>query len=322
MRAIERSPERPAVAPNADPQPITPRKPFAELVAIVETTVAATSARVYRLTYEKWSVWASAQGVDEFALTPGNVSKFLDSQDATRATKQRQLSALRKLVEMLAILDYANPEWAALHGALKKVKVSGNGGGHEHDKRALTPAQADKALRAWAGDTLADKRNRALIAVLFLAGLRRSEAVALKWADVDFSEGVLTVRHGKGDKRREVPLLGDFAVSALRAWKDAQPPDREYVFCPLKRSKRVLGDDKPMLPNEVYRVVKATEKLTGIPFAPHDARRTLLTEYIDQTGDVPGAQRIAGHANEATTLRYAQAATARELRRKTKLRYG
>ncbi len=56
--------------------------------------------------------------------------------------------------------------------------------------------------------------------------------------------------------------------------------------------------------------------------SPPGARRTLLTEYIDQTGDVPGAQRIAGHANEATTLRYAQAASARELRRKAKLRYG
>ncbi len=73
---------------------------------------------------------------------------------------------------------------------------------------------------------------------------------------------------------------------------------------------------------DVDRIVKATEKLTGITFAPHDARRTLLTEYIDQTGDVPGAQRIAGHANEATILRYAQAASARELRRKAKLRYG
>jgi integrase len=72
----------------------------------------------------------------------------------------------------------------------------------------------------------------------------------------------------------------------------------------------------------VYRVVKATEQRTGIVFAPQDARRTLLTDYIDQTGDVPGAQRIAGHANEATTLRYAQAASARELRRKAKLRYG
>ena len=98
--------------------------------------------------------------------------------------------------------------------------------------------------------------------------------------------------------------------------------ERQYVFCPLRKSRHLLGDDKPMPATDVYRVVKVTEARTGIPFAPHDARRTLLTEYIDQTGDVPGAQRIAGHSNEATTLRYAQAANARELRRKARLRYG
>jgi hypothetical protein len=78
----------------------------------------------------------------------------------------------------------------------------------------------------------------------------------------------------------------------------------------LKKSRNVLGEDKPMPDTDVYRVVKTTERFT------------LMTEHIDQTGDVPGAQRSAGHANEATTLRCAQAANARELRRKAKLRYG
>ncbi len=106
------------------------------------------------------------------------------------------------------------------------------------------------------------------------------------------------MRHGKGDKPREVPLLGDFALEALERWKAAQSRvagERQYVFCPLKKSRNVLGGDRPMPDTDVYRVVKATEQ------------RTLLTEHIDQTGDVPRAQRIAGHANEATTLRYAQA---------------
>ena len=305
--------------------PLQPGHSFAELVQIVEKTVAASSARIYRQTFDKWTQWAVDNTLSPFALTPGHVAAFLDSQDATKSTKQRQLSALRKLVEMLSILDYANPEWAALHTALKKLRVQHTGGGSERSKRALTPAEADKVLRAWSGETLQDKRNRALMAVLFLAGLRRSEAVALRWDDVDLHEGVLTVRHGKGDKAREVPLLGDFALKALAVWKTAlweAAGERQHVFCPLRKSRHLLGVDKPMPATDVYRVVKVTEERTGIGFAPHDARRTLLTEYIDQTGDVPGAQRIAGHANEATTLRYAQAASARDLRRKAKLRYG
>ena len=301
-----------------------PHPDFEQLVQVVEKTVAASSARVYRQTFDRWVQWATDNGLSPFDLTPRHVSDFLEQQAATKSTKQRQLSALRKLVEMLAILDYTDPAWNALHAALKKLRVR-HTGGTERSKRALTPAQADKVLRAWSGETLQDQRNRALMAVLFLAGLRRSEAVALQWADVDLTEGILTVRHGKGDKAREVPLLGDFALEALERWKAVQSEGagaRQYVFCPLKKSKNVIGEDKPMPDTDVYRVVKATQERTGIVFAPHDARRTLLTEYIDQTGDVPGAQRIAGHANEATTLRYAQAASARELRRKAKRRYG
>ena len=88
------------------------------------------------------------------------------------------------------------------------------------------------------------------------------------------------------------------------------------------------GDDAvPELDTDEFRTLVADMDTTlSVAFLAlmelNDARRTLLTEYIDQTGDVPGAQRIAGHANEATTLRYAQAASARELRRKAKLRYG
>jgi len=48
--------------------------------------------------------------------------------------------------------------------------------------------------------------------------------------DVDFENGVVTVRHGKGDKRREVTLAGDLALDDLRAWQMCQPPGRVCVL--------------------------------------------------------------------------------------------
>lgn len=77
---------------------------------------------MYRRTYDKWSEWYFLHDLAELALTPTNVNAFFESQDVTKATSQRQLTVLRKLVELLSILDYTNPKWAALHGALKKVK--------------------------------------------------------------------------------------------------------------------------------------------------------------------------------------------------------
>jgi hypothetical protein len=82
-------------------------------VQVFEKTVAASSAR--------WVRWTTAYTLSPFDLTPRNGSPFLDSQPTTKATEQRQLSALRKLVEMLAILDYTDPHGVPCEASLKRM---------------------------------------------------------------------------------------------------------------------------------------------------------------------------------------------------------
>ena len=125
------------------PQTLIASNPsFEELVRIVEKTVAASSARVYRQTFGKWARWAATNTLSPFALTPANVAAFLEGQDATKSTKQRQLSALRKLVEMLSILDYTNPEWSALHMALKKNPGTAYRRGHRTQQAGADPRRS------------------------------------------------------------------------------------------------------------------------------------------------------------------------------------
>ena len=163
--------------------------------------------------------------------------------------------------------------------------------------------------------------------MLALGALRRSEAAALRWRDVDFENGVLTVQHGKGDKAREVPLAGEFALEALRAWQMCQQgetefrPDGNSSSAPVSKGDQ-LGADKPIAGTDVYRVVKATEKLSGVEFKPHDLRRTFITEALATGTPLATVQAAAGHARGETTLRYAQAVDARRARRELKLRYG
>jgi integrase/recombinase XerD len=157
--------------------------------------------------------------------------------------------------------------------------------------------------------------------VLLLTGVRRSEAAALLWADIDFENGVLTIRHGKGDKRREVPIAGDFALAALRTWQMEQPTGYRNVFIPVKRGGSV-GQDKPITGTDVYRIVKATETASGVEFKPHDCRRTFITEALAMGAPLATVQAAAGHARGETTLHYAQAVDARRARKELKLRYG
>jgi integrase len=173
----------------------------------------------------------------------------------------------------------------------------------------------------WHEPSLLHRRNHALICLLALGGIRRSEAAALRWRDVDFANGVIAIRHGKGDKAREVPLAGDLALEALKAWQMTQEMGREYVFCAIRKGN-YLSVDRPITGIDVYRVVEATVDASGIEFKPHDLRRTFITEALATGTPLATVQAAAGHARGETTLGYAQAVNARQARKELKLRYG
>src|SRR3954462_10069974 len=74
------------------------------------------------------------------------------------------------------------------------------------------------AVMRQAGESAHGERLRALIVVLWRAGLRISEALALAESDLDVQRGSVLVRHGKGDKRREVGM-DSWAWEHLRPWQ-------------------------------------------------------------------------------------------------------
>ncbi len=297
---------------------------FAALSELLLSTVAASSARVYAQTLRAWGSWCADQHLDPMDLTPRQVLAFLASAETTTATRQRQLSALRKLAQMRFILTPGDDEARRLHEALKVIKapaMSDQGKSQERAKKALTPAEADKLLRQWRGDTPQEKRNRALVAVLLLSGVRRAEAAALVWDDVDFEHGVLTIRHGKRDKARSAPLAGDLALEALQAWHAAQPAGYAFVFTPVTRGGHP-GADRALTGTDVYRIWAATCVQAGIEAKPHDARRTFITEALTTGTPISTVQQVVGHERGDTTLRYAQTVDARRAKKELKLRYG
>jgi integrase/recombinase XerD len=236
----------------------------------------------------------------------------------------RMLSALRKLARMLSIGDYANPRRQAAYSALMMIKAPAEDtAGHERGRRALSAAEADQLLRVWQTDaTPRGKRNQALLTVLLLAGLRREECAQLTWSDIDFSNGVIRVRHGKGDKARDVALFGSDSLSALTAWQMEQPTDYSHVFVALRKGGTFIGDS-PMTATSIWRVVDEAAEKAGIGHVrPHDLRRTLITELLTTGSPLADVQAQAGHVQGSTTLRYAGAVDARQRRKSGRVRYG
>lgn len=299
--------------------------------------VAATTARVYRDTYARWQSWCDDHDIAPDALNYDTVRRYLadltsdDGQPQSKSSKQRHLAALRTLSQLLTIIDFDNPERKAAHDSLKLLKLrhTGVSGKQSRARRSLTPAEAHRVLHIW--DSLPPEdstpapialRNQAIIAVLLQSGIRRAELTAMRWEHVDFARGIVHIPHGKGDKPREVALYGETALKALRAWRAAQPEGCDWVFTSFADRGGSFGPDAPLTTTSIYRIVRRTGELAGVGhFAPHDARRTLLTEMSATGSTIYEIAGQAGHSSLNSSKPYVKVADAEARRKQGRIRY-
>jgi site-specific recombinase XerD len=150
-------------------------------------------------------------------------------------------------------------------------------------------------------------RDRALLEVLYGAGLRVSEAVALELDDLRWEAGGRTltvrVRNGKGGKERVVPL-GSQAAAALRAWLDV----RDQLSRPNSPARAVFLGARggPLVARVAREVVYRRCQETGARtvVGPHGLRHSFATHLLQSGCDLRSIQAMLGHASLSTTQRY------------------
>lgn len=166
----------------------------------------------------------------------------------------------------------------------------------------LTAAEVDQLMRACSSTAPTGLRNRALIAVMYRAGLRCGEALALMPKDLDRQRGTVRVLHGKGDKSRTVGMdAGAFAVVECWLMARAQLPNvdgRCPVFCTLEGAKLWSCYVRALLP----RLAKAAgvEKRVHC----HGLRHTHAFELANENTPIHVISAQLGHSNCGTTDRY------------------
>lgn len=154
-------------------------------------------------------------------------------------------------------------------------------------------------------------RDAAMLALLYVGGLRRAELASLKLSDYEPETGTLRVR-GKGNKERAVYAEGGADV-LLEGWLeirgDGEPGDP--LFLPVSKDGQVRhedahGEKKVSLSDQaVYKMVKRRQREANVKeISPHDFRKTFVGDLLDAVGDLSVAQKLAGHADPATTARY------------------
>ena len=143
-----------------------------------------------------------------------------------------------------------------------------------------------------------NQRDLTIIQLLLNTGLRVSELCNLMWSDIKITsrKGRLTIRSGKGDKRREIPLNKD-ARKALNDLGYSQNKGKfEAVF---------MGQRGPMTPRGVesmFRKYVAHTELDEV--TPHKLRHTFCKNLIDAGVSLEKVAMLAGHENLETTRRY------------------
>jgi len=165
---------------------------------------------------------------------------------------------------------------------------------------AASPAQRRLSQTEAARAAAFRLRDRAILEVLYGAGLRVSECVALDAADLDadrYGTLLVHVRRGKGGKARLVPLGGK-AAEALAAWREVRPPGGAAVF--------VSATGARLTTRSVQRLVRKWCTAGGVSAhaTPHALRHSFATHLLDGEVDLRTIQELLGHASLASTQIY------------------
>jgi site-specific recombinase XerD len=256
---------------------------FLESPALAEST-----RRAYRVDVEEFCAWLERRGtrledVDVRCLADYTAELGRAARRLAPTTIGRKLAAVR----------------AFLRHALGPERVPDASFAPRRPRRlpdAPRPEEVDGELEALTGDQPLAVRNRALVELVYSAGLRSQEAVDLDLADVDFEQELLRV-HGKGDKERVVPL-GEEASHRLAVYlRDARPKLARGAVDALFLSARGRRLD--------------TSTLRRLLPHPHRLRHAFATHLLEGGADLRTIQELLGHSSLSTTQMYSHVDAAR-----------
>jgi integrase len=149
--------------------------------------------------------------------------------------------------------------------------------------------------------TIAGKRDRAILAILFSGGLRRTESVMVKVADWLSESRRLRVEEAKGGNVRDV-YLSEGARAAVDEWIEARGPQPGPLLVSIRHGR--VGDRR-LSTQAIYDSLQRLARRAGVAkFSPHDLRRSCASLMLEAGADLFSVQRQMGHKNAACTAKY------------------
>jgi len=242
--------------------------------------------RAYRVDVEEFAGWLGRRGQSLEDVDAATLSAYTAELGAARPgrdpSKLAPATIARKLAAVRALLRFT----------LGAARVPGGQVGPRRARRlpdAPKPEEVEAALDRHEGADRLALRNRALLELVYSAGLRSREAVDLDLGDVDFEQEAVRVR-GKGNKERVVPL-GEEAAYRLRLYLDQARPGlvngaEDALFVSARGKRLDTSTIRRLFPH------------------PHRLRHAFATHLLEGGADLRVIQELLGHSSLSTTQTY------------------
>jgi integrase/recombinase XerD len=268
----------------------------------VERALSPRTVAAYAADIAAFCAHVERAGVGAGGITSAVVSAHLvelSRRGISRRSQARALSALRGLFRYLVEAKRLEADPATEVDAPKTLRPL---------PVVLNREEIVLLLDAPDLSTARGLRDATMLHTMYAAGLRVSELVSLRLADLDLEAGFLSVT-GKGEKRRVVPL-GEWAIAFLRRYlAHARPlwarPGEAAVFVTHWR--------RPMTRQAFWLIVKRYARTAGIakPLSPHKLRHSFASHLLDGGADLRSVQAMLGHVDISTTQIYTHVSAAR-----------
>lgn len=268
----------------------------------IECQASDNTLDAYRNDLLDFSLWLRGKHVA--STSEKDVHRFLDRcvrQKLSPATIARKISVLREIFKFL------QRDRGLRRDPMRRIVAPK---GWKRIPKAIEPTEAARLLDFPLGmfqNKVRGLRDRAMIELLWAAGIRVSELTSVKLSDLDFENRTIRV-FGKGSKERLAPF-GLPAARALKAYlSDSRPKllgkhSSPYLF-PGRRGRALTR-------MRVWQMINERAAQVGMPkLSPHVMRHSCATHLVENGADLRTVQDILGHADITTTQGYLKASPA------------
>ncbi len=275
----------------------------------LERGLSPNTISAYRSDLDRFGEFLDGRDVEVASAAPRDLAEYVallanpeDGPTPAPSTVHRKTAAIRSLFRYMRLEGMVDDDPTVGIASQKRRKTL---------PRVLTEAEVGRLLAAPTGSSPQVSRDRAILEVMYAAGLRASEVIGLEMSDVDTREGVLKAR-GKGNRERVVPI-GREAIRAIEAYLVVGRP--RLVGERHEKALFLNYRGRPLTRQGLYKIIQGHAGSVGLAdrMSPHTLRHSFATHLLAGGCDLRSVQEMLGHADVATTQMYTHL-SGRELR--------